>query len=156
MSPRAHEIPNEVTVQTFLRPEGRILTFLVRAPLQAMRDVDVPVRENGFLDLARIEPTLEDAAMLWIGDFVELFENGRPLPKPTRVTAARVSLPSDKSFNSFDEALATPGGAAAARRHHALLAERVARRRLHLSTRVDQSRFAIRPGLTGSACGSTW
>ena len=85
----------------------------MRAPLKAMRDIDIPLRENGFLDLARVGPTLEDAATLWIGDFVELFENGRPLAKP-RVTAARVSLPSDKSFASFDEALGQPGRAAAA------------------------------------------
>ena len=105
----AHEIPNEVTVQTFLKPDGRTLTFLVRAPLKAMRDVDVPVRENGFLDLARVQPTLEDAARLWIGDFVELFENGQPLARP-RITAARVSLPSDKSFASFEEAQASLAG----------------------------------------------
>ena len=45
-----------------------------------------PAARNGFLDLARVEPTLEDAAMLWIGDFVELFENGRPLAEAARVT----------------------------------------------------------------------
>ena len=68
--PRAHEIPNEATVQTFLRPEGRRLLFLVRAPLKSLRDVDIPLQPNGFLDIARVRPTLEDAAMLWIGDFV--------------------------------------------------------------------------------------
>ena len=35
--PSAHEIPNEVTVQTFLKPEGQTLVFLVRAPLKAGR-----------------------------------------------------------------------------------------------------------------------
>ena len=142
---RAHEIPNEVTVQTFLKPEGGPLTFLVRAPLKAMRDVDVPVRENGFLDLARVQPTLEDAAMLWIGDFVELFENGQPLAGP-RITAARVSLPSDKSFASFEEAQAHLAGPRAARGHHPLLAGRAARRRLRLRHPVGSVALRHPPG----------
>jgi len=102
----AHEIPNEVTVHAFLKPDGTRLVLLVRAPLAAMRDMDVPVRgSTGFLDLARIDPVLRDAATLWIGDYVKVFENGVPLGKPD-VLAARVSLPSDKSFQSYDEAIA--------------------------------------------------
>ena len=103
--PAAHEIPNEVTVQTFLKPEGQTLVFLVRAPLKAMRDMDVPTLSNGFLDLSRMGPTLQDAATLWIGDFVDVYENGQLLPKAA-VTAARVSLPSDKAFATYDEAVA--------------------------------------------------
>ena len=48
----AHEIPNEVTVQTFLKPEGQRLMFLVRAPMKAMRDMDVP-RRGGAIRLHR-------------------------------------------------------------------------------------------------------
>jgi hypothetical protein len=146
--PRAHEIPNEVTVQTFLRPEGRTLTFLVRAPLKAMRDVDIPLRENGFLDLSRVGPTLEDAAMLWIGDFVELFENGRPLARPTRVTAARVSLPSDKSFNSFAEAEASLAGPPLPPDTALYWQDGLLDVAFTYDIESDQSRFAIRPGLT--------
>jgi hypothetical protein len=148
VQPRAHEIPNEVTVQTFLRPEGRTLTFLVRAPLKAMRDVDIPLRENGFLDLPRVGPTLEDAAMLWIGDFVELFENGRPLAKPTRVTAARVSLPSDKSFNSFAEAQASLAGPPLPPDTSLYWQDGLLDVAFTYDIESDQSRFAIRPGLT--------
>src|ERR687892_2023978 len=101
----AHEIPNEVTVHAFLKPEGNRAVLLVRAPLAAMRDIDVPTRSNGMLDLARIEPALRDAATLWIGDYVQVFEADRLLGKP-EVTAARVSLPSDKSFASYEQALA--------------------------------------------------
>ncbi len=142
---RAHEIPNEVTVQTFLKPDGRTLTFLVRAPLKAMRDVDMPVLENGFLDLARVQPTLEDAAMLWIGDFVELFENGQPLARP-RITAARVSLPSDKSFASFEEAQASLAGPRLPDGHHPLLAGRAARRGLRLRHPVGPVALRHPPG----------
>ena len=101
----AHEIPNEVTVHAFLKPEGTRAVLLVRAPLAAMRDMDVPVRGPGFLDLSRIDPVLRDAAMLWIGDFVQVFEGDTPLGKP-EVLAARVSLPADKSFQQYDQALA--------------------------------------------------
>jgi hypothetical protein len=145
--PAAHEIPNEVTVQTFLRPEGRTLIFLVRAPLKAMRDVDIPLRENGFLDLTRVGPTLEDAAMLWIGDFVELFENGRPLGTP-RVTAARVSLPSDKSFASFEEAQASLAGPPLPTDTTMYWQDGLLDVAFAYDIQSDASRFAIRPGLT--------
>src|SRR5262249_8356575 len=39
---RAHDIPNDVTVQTFVKPDGSRLRVLVRVPLQAMRDMDYP------------------------------------------------------------------------------------------------------------------
>jgi hypothetical protein len=102
---RAHEVPNEVTVLTFLKPEGRTLTMLMRAPLKSMRDVEVPTRANGFLDFTRVDQALADAANLWIIDFVELYEGNQRLGKPS-VLAARVSLPSDRSFESYDQALA--------------------------------------------------
>ena len=145
--PRAHEIPNEVTVQTFLKPEGRTLTFLVRAPLKAMRDVDVPVRENGFIDLARVQPTLEDAAMLWIGDFVKLYENGRPLAGP-RITAARVSLPSDKSFATYEEAQANVTGPRLPDDTTLYWQDGLLDVAFAYDIESDQSRFAIEPGLT--------
>jgi len=101
--PQAHEVPNEVTVLTYLKPEGKTLTLLVRAPLKSMRDIDVPVTGNGFLDFSRVDKALQDAAILWIGDFVEVYENDVRLTKP-RVAATRVSLPSDRSFEDYDTA----------------------------------------------------
>jgi uncharacterized protein (DUF2062 family) len=102
----AHDIPNDVTVQAFLKPSGDRLQFLARVPLRAMRDVDFPTRgAQGYLDLDRVQPLLSDAATLWISDFVKIYEDDRRLPK-AHVVDARISLPSDKSFASFDEALA--------------------------------------------------
>jgi hypothetical protein len=75
-APRAHEIPNEVTVYTFLKPEGQRLLFLVRAPMKALRDVDVPRRDGvyqGYIDLERADSALHDAATQWIADFVTLY-----------------------------------------------------------------------------------
>lgn len=146
--PSAHEVPSEVTVQTFLKPEGQTLVFLVRAPLKAMRDVDIPTRENGFLDLARVSPTLQDAAMLWIGDFVELYENGVLLPKPRAVAAARVSLPSDKSFATYEEAQANLAGPPLDPSLDLYWQDGMLDARFEYPIQSDQSRFAIKPGLT--------
>ena len=99
----AHEVPNEVTVLTFIKPEGKTLTLLMRAPLKSMRDVDVPTKENGFLDLSKADQALRDAATLWIIDFVEIYEGNQRLGKP-RVLATQVSLPSDRSFQTYDQA----------------------------------------------------
>ena len=101
----AHDIPNDVKVQAFVRPSGQQLHLLVRVPLAAMREVDFPKRGPGYLDLARAEAALRNAATLWIADNIELYEGDARLAYP-RVVDARVSLPSDKSFASYEEALA--------------------------------------------------
>jgi hypothetical protein len=101
----AHDIPNDVTVQAFVKPQGDRLHLLVRVPLKAMRDIEFPERGPGYLDLARADALLLDAATLWISEFIELYENETRLPKP-QVIATRVSLQSDRSFISYEEALA--------------------------------------------------
>jgi hypothetical protein len=107
---RAHEIPRDVTVRAFLRPEGDRLVLVVRVPLEAMRDIEFPLRGAGFLDLAAAEPLLRQAAQLWIGASVRLFE-GRTSLGDGRLTAVRISLPTDRSFGSFDQALSHVTGA---------------------------------------------
>src|SRR6266853_576249 len=105
----AHDIPNDVTVHAFVRPDGQRLHLLVRVPLKAMRDVDYPRRGAGLLDLALADAALRNAATLWIADSVELYENDVRLGLP-RVVDARVSLESDKSFASYEQALAHLAG----------------------------------------------
>jgi len=105
----AHDIPNDVTIQTFLKPEGQRLRLVVRVPLQAMRDMDYPkprgTTRADLMDLSRADPTLRDASTLWISDFLDLYENDVRLPKPD-VVAVRASLPSDRSFTSYEDAVA--------------------------------------------------
>ena len=101
----AHEIPADVRVQAYVKPEGRTLQLLMRVPLTAMREVDVPKRGPGYLDLARADAALRNAANLWLADNIDIYEGETRLAYP-RVVDARVSLPSDKSFASFPEALA--------------------------------------------------
>jgi len=102
---RAHDVPNDVKVQMFVKPSGDRLQLLVRAPLSAMREVDVPQRGPGYLDLARADAALRNAATLWIADNVEIYEGEARLDYP-KLAAARITLPSDKSFGSYEEALA--------------------------------------------------
>ena len=100
----AHDIPNDVTVQAFLKPEGQRLHLLVRIPLRACRDVDFPTRGPGYLDIERADSSLRDAATLWISDNVELFEGDTRL-RDAQVIAARVSLESQRAFESYQAAL---------------------------------------------------
>ncbi|MEE2777619.1 MAG: HupE/UreJ family protein [Acidobacteriota bacterium] len=103
----AHDIPTDVTLQTFVKPDGRTLQFVVRVPMEALQDMRFPVEGPGYLDLeaARAGRVLTDAADLWVGENVELYEEGRQLP-PLELRGVRVSLPSDRSFTTFDNAVA--------------------------------------------------
>jgi hypothetical protein len=101
----AHDIPNDVTVQAFLKPEGNHLHLLVRVPLVAMRDINFPQFGPGYLDLDRSAPLLPDAATLWISGFIQMYEGATLLPKPA-VMATRISMPADKSFATYEDAMA--------------------------------------------------
>jgi hypothetical protein len=149
-APRAHEIPNEVTVYTFLKPEGQRLLFLVRAPMKALRDVDVPRRDGvyqGYIDLERADSALHDAATQWIADFVTLYEEGRQLPYP-EVTAVRASLPSDRSFESYDQALAHITGPPLPVGTNLIWEEGLLDVAFTFPVQSDRSRFSISSGLT--------
>ena len=106
----AHDLPTDLTVQAFLKPQDDRLQLLVRVPLRAIRDVVFPVRGPGYLDLDQIAPYLPDAGTLWVSDFIELYEGDVRLTKKPRVAAARISLESDRSFASYEEALAHLAG----------------------------------------------
>lgn len=96
----AHEIPADVTVIAFVKAEGQKLRLLVRAPLDAMRDVQFPTVGVDFLDFERADPYLRDAAQLWILQAVRVREDGRELGGQIR--AVRASVPSDAAFNSWE------------------------------------------------------
>src|SRR5580765_1126301 len=103
--PSAHDIPADVLVNMFVKPEGNRLRILVRVPLGAMRDMNLPLHGGSFLDFPVPDTTLRDAARVWVAQEMAWYEDDRPLPAPA-VLATHLSLPSDKSFASYDEALA--------------------------------------------------
>ncbi len=100
----AHDIPVDVTVQAFVKPSGNILHLLVRVPLQTMRDINVPLNAAGALDLEQLRPMLPKAANSWISDFLRIDEDDETLPRP-QVIATQISLPTDKSFASYEQAV---------------------------------------------------
>src|SRR5881227_3994348 len=87
----AHDIPNDVTIQEFIRPADGRLSLLLRVPLKAMRDLEFPQRDGGYLDLANTGPLLRDAAEIWIARGISIRENERLLPHPA-IRATRLSL----------------------------------------------------------------
>lgn len=101
----AHEIPADVTLQAFVKPEGDTLSMLVRVPLEAMRDYDFPTREPGYLVVSEASDVVREAADVWIAGYVTMFENGESLGRPT-VAAVRVAVPGDRAFASYERALA--------------------------------------------------
>jgi hypothetical protein len=105
----AHDIPSDLTIRAFLKPEGQQLHLLIRVPLQAMRDIDYPRRAREYVDLARADQSLRDATNTWVVSDIELYEGEALLPGPTLVSV-RASLPSDDSFRSYETALAHLNG----------------------------------------------
>jgi hypothetical protein len=101
----AHDIPSDVTVQAFVKPEGHILRVLVRLPLKSVMDIEFPHRERDFVDLARVDQSLRDAATLAISNNLEIYEGDRLLANP-RIVSTRMSLDGDRSFVDYSSALA--------------------------------------------------
>ena len=58
-----------------------------------------------YLDIGRVGPALQHAARIWVGDNIAIQEEGRNVGDG-QIAAVRVSLPSDRSFASYDEAMA--------------------------------------------------
>jgi hypothetical protein len=143
-----HEIPNEVTVQTFLKPEGERLTLLVRAPLKAMRDMQVPQRPGGMLDFDRLDPVLRTSAITWIAPWVTLYEDDTKLDFP-ELAAVRASLPADQSFQSYERALEhTTNAPHLAPDTDLYWEEGLIDAVFVYKIRSDQSKFSVESGLT--------
>ena len=125
----AHDVPNDVVVQAFVKPEPNRVRLLVRVPLAALRDVDVPTRGAGYLDLARAEEVLRGAAAVWITQELELYEEDERL-YPSQIVAVllapvgyivpdvrtRVGARNGSSARSLDRDLLEPRDPRRARR----------------------------------------
>jgi hypothetical protein len=143
--PSAHEIPRHVIVQAFVKAETDRLHVLLRLPLASMRDMQFPEDQDGYLDLVRIEPELRDAVTQWILPSFEVRESGAPLVSPI-IRAARISLPSDRSFTSYPGALAHVTGSTLPPETRLPWPQAQLDVMLEYPIGSDTSRFAIRPG----------
>ena len=142
----AHEIPSEVTAHLIAKPSGERLQLLVRAPLSSMRDTDFPAQESGYLDIEKLEPLLSELAAQWIASYVEIQESGHPVGQ-ARIAATQISLPSDKSFASFEQALARVNQPKPANAENLSADQVFFDVLLEYTIRSDRSEFAMRPGL---------
>jgi len=102
---QAHEIPQRVAIRGFVQQDRSTLRLLLRVPLEAMRDVDFPLRDDGSLDLVRVRALLPEAAQVWLVNAIRITADGSTLPAP-RITATRVALPNDRAFETFAAARA--------------------------------------------------
>ena len=142
----AHDIPNDVTVQAFFKPSGQRLRLLVRVPLKAMRDIDFPERGPGYLDLPQVDPLIARPAMLWLGNFIDVYEGNTALPRPD-VVATRLSLESDRSFTSYEQALAHLTGPKLTNATNVVWNQVLLDILFEYPISSDQSKFSIHPGL---------
>ncbi len=142
----AHDIPSDVTIQAFVKPEGQRLRLLVRVPLNAMQDIEFPLRGPGYLDIARADAQLTDAAIRWIGNEIELYEGNTRL-RNQQIVAVRASIPSDKSFGTFEDALAHVTGPRLPDETSLYWEQALLDVLFEYPIQSDQSNFSIDPGL---------
>lgn len=101
------EIPQRVSIQAFIKPEGDKLNLLMRVPMDAMGGIQWPLRgEIGFLIFSQAEDAKEDAAYNTLLRSIQVFEDDRLLEQPV-VEASRIALPSNRGFTDYQSALAT-------------------------------------------------
>jgi hypothetical protein len=142
----AHEIPKDAAAHLFVRPQGNVMFVAARVPLSAMRDVVFPATPRGFLDIEKLAPKLPELAALWVGDFVEVHENGTR-QKNHRVSAVQISLESDRSFVSFDEAAAHVRAPLLPASANVIAAQVWLDALIEYPIQSDRAAFSIRPGL---------
>jgi hypothetical protein len=103
----AHDVPGELRVHAFVRPEGERLRVLVRVPLDLLLNIDLPKRGTGYLELTQVDQAFPRAIAALAKD-LEFLQDGKRLTLAHG--QARISLPPDKSFQSFEQAVASVRG----------------------------------------------
>jgi len=101
LSAHAHEFKLEAVVNAFVKVEPKQVELVVRAPLYLFKSVRFPVA-GVEVDAEQSAPAVERALGAIQKDIV-LFENGRPLVSSQ--ATGRLSLPSDRSFETYEQAV---------------------------------------------------
>jgi HupE/UreJ protein len=106
----AHDVPDDVRIKIFLKPEGNRMLILVRIPANALIDILFPMRPGSdWLDLKQIDGYAAEGAKVWVADLLSVYEGDNLLPTP-RVLATRISRAGNSSFSSFQGALGHVNG----------------------------------------------
>ena len=97
------DLPPEIVLNGFIKQDADRVRLVVRIPLVLLATFGLPKRGPGYLDLARIDDKLHEAAAA-TGHQIEVGVNRTPLK--WTIVKARVSTLSDRSFESYATALA--------------------------------------------------
>jgi HupE / UreJ protein len=98
---RAHEFKLDAVINAFVTTEPGEAHLVIRAPLYLLKSAKFPVK-GVEVDVPQSGKAVESALAALQQD-VALFEDGRRLIASNAI--GRLSLPSDRSFQSYDEAL---------------------------------------------------
>jgi hypothetical protein len=99
----AHDVPNEIIVRGFAKPNEDRLEVAVRVPLILLSQLDLPKRGPGYLDLERIDPSLDRAGDKVASELLRFYDGDERLT-PTTIHH-RISLPSEDTFDTYDQAI---------------------------------------------------
>jgi hypothetical protein len=105
----AHDIPDEIAVQSYVRPQQNQLQVLLRIPLLAVADANLPKDGTGYLAMPYVDAALREAANQ-ISNGIVFLEGDERLTRYDMANA-RISLSSDRSFDSYEGAVARVRGA---------------------------------------------
>jgi hydrogenase/urease accessory protein HupE len=98
----AHDIPLHTVVNAFVKMEPHQADVVIRVPLDILHSAQFPMKAQVY-DLSASGPAI-DLALRGVVQGLDLRENGVPLVSTSVV--GRLDLPSDRSFEDYDQALA--------------------------------------------------
>jgi len=98
---RAHEFKMDAVINAFVKVEPGEVQLVIRAPLFLFKSSQFPVNNAAQIELDNAAPSLERAITAYEHS-ITLYEDGKPLAASHG--AARLSLPSDRSFETYDKA----------------------------------------------------
>jgi hypothetical protein len=98
----AHDLPTSTVMNAFVKIEPDQAHLVVRVPLDLLRGAPFPAK-GGQYDLAAVGPAIRDTLSA-VSEALPIRENGVQLV-PSGATG-RLSLPSDRSFEDYQQALA--------------------------------------------------
>jgi hypothetical protein len=138
----AHDIPDEIAVQSYVRPQQNQLQVLLRIPLLAIADANLPKDGTGYLAMPYLDEALREAANQ-ISNGIVFLEGDERLVR-YEMTSARISLPSDRSYDTYEGALARVRGPKLPDTTKVYYNQGFLDLELHYPIRSDHSAFSMR------------
>jgi HupE / UreJ protein len=138
----AHDIPDEIAVQSYVRPQQNQLQVLLRIPLLAVADANLPKDGTGYLAMPHLDGALREAANQ-ISNGIVFLEGDERLVR-YEMANARISLPSDRSYDTYEGALARVRGTKLPDTTKVYYNQGFLDLELHFPIQSEQSAFSMR------------